>query len=37
VIGYRWAGYTTIVPWHAAAALTLFGIAMVATAITLGG
>jgi len=37
VIGYRWAGYTTIVPWHAATVLTLFGVAMVATAIALGG
>lgn len=37
VIGYRWAGYTTIKPWRAATSLTLFGIAMVAAAIALGG
>lgn len=37
VIGYRWAGYTSITPWKAATALTVFGIAMVAAAIALGG
>jgi VIT1/CCC1 family predicted Fe2+/Mn2+ transporter len=37
LIGYRWAGYTTINPWRAATSLTLFGIAMVAAAIALGG
>jgi hypothetical protein len=37
VIGYRWAGYTTIRPWRAATSLTLFGISMVAAAIALGG
>lgn len=37
VIGYEWAGYTTVKPWRAATTLTLFGIAMVATAIALGG
>jgi hypothetical protein len=37
VIGYQWAGYTTIKPWRAATSLTLFGIAMVAAAIALGG
>jgi hypothetical protein len=37
VIGYLWAGYTTVNRWWAAISLTLFGIAMVATAIALGG
>ncbi|MBL8201608.1 MAG: VIT1/CCC1 transporter family protein [Chromatiales bacterium] len=37
VIGYQWAGYTTIRPWRAALSLTLFGIAMVIAAIALGG
>ena len=37
LIGYRWAGYTTIKPWRAATSLTLFGIVMVAAAIALGG
>jgi hypothetical protein len=37
VIGWRWAGYTSIRPWRAATVLTLFGIAMVAAAIALGG
>lgn len=37
VIGYRWARYTSISPWRAAIALTLFGMAMVAAAIALGG
>ena len=37
VIGYRWAGYTSINPWRAATMLTLFGILMVAAAIALGG
>jgi VIT1/CCC1 family predicted Fe2+/Mn2+ transporter len=37
VIGYRWALYTTINPWRAATTLTLFGMAMVATAIAFGG
>jgi VIT1/CCC1 family predicted Fe2+/Mn2+ transporter len=37
IIGYLWAGYTSINPWRAAISLTLFGIAMVATAIALGG
>lgn len=37
VIGYRWAGYTTIRPWRAAAVLTLFGMLMVLAAIALGG
>jgi VIT1/CCC1 family predicted Fe2+/Mn2+ transporter len=37
VIGWRWATYTTVRPWHAAVALTLFGVAMVGTAIALGG
>jgi VIT1/CCC1 family predicted Fe2+/Mn2+ transporter len=37
LIGYRWAGYTTINPWRAATSLTLFGMAMVAAAIALGG
>lgn len=37
VIGYLWAGYTTIKPWRAATVLTLSGVFMVATAITLGG
>lgn len=36
-IGYRWAGYTSINPWRAATGLLLFGIAMVAAAIALGG
>ena len=37
VIGYKWAGYTTIKPWRAATGLTVFGIVMVAAAIALGG
>jgi len=37
VIGYLWAGYTTVNRWRAAITLTLFGMAMVATAIALGG
>lgn len=37
VIGYRWAAHTSIAPWRAATSLTLFGIAMVAAAIALGG
>ena len=37
VIGWRWATYTTVRPWHAAVALTAFGTAMVAAAIALGG
>lgn len=37
VIGWRWAGYTTISPWRAASSLTLFGMAMVLAAIALGG
>jgi VIT family len=37
VIGYQWAGYTTIKPWRAAVTLALFGMAMVAAAIALGG
>lgn len=37
MIGYRWAGYTSINPWRAAVALTLFGGLMVAAAIALGG
>lgn len=37
VIGYRWAGYTSVNPWRAAITLTVFGIAMVGAAITLGG
>lgn len=36
-IGYKWAGYTSINPWRAAIALTLFGLAMVGAAIALGG
>lgn len=36
-IGYRWAGYTTVKPWRAAVAMTAIGIALVATAIALGG
>jgi len=37
VIGWQWAGYTTIKPWRAATSLTLFGMAMVGAAIALGG
>lgn len=37
LIGWRWARYTSIRPWRAATALTLFGTAMVAAAIALGG
>lgn len=37
LIGYRWAGYTSINPWRAAFSLTLFGIVMVAAAIAFGG
>ena len=37
VIGYQWAGYTTIRPWRAAMTLTLLGMLMVAAAIALGG
>lgn len=37
VIGYKWAGYTTINPWRAATVMTLFGIVMVLAAIALGG
>lgn len=37
LIGYRWAGYTTIRPWRAATSLTLFGMVMVIAAIALGG
>lgn len=37
VIGWRWAHYTSIKPWHAATLLTAFGVVMVAAAIALGG
>lgn len=37
LIGYKWAGYTTINPWRAATVLTLFGMVMVLAAIALGG
>jgi VIT1/CCC1 family predicted Fe2+/Mn2+ transporter len=37
LIGYRWAGYTSINPWRAAISLTLLGMAMVGAAIALGG
>lgn len=37
VIGYKWAGYTTVNPWRAATVMTLFGIVMVLAAIALGG
>ena len=37
LIGYQWAGYTTIRPLRAATTLTLFGMAMVLAAIALGG
>jgi VIT1/CCC1 family predicted Fe2+/Mn2+ transporter len=37
LIGYKWAGYTTVNPWRAATVLTLFGIVMVLAAIALGG
>lgn len=37
VIGWQWAGHTSVPRWQAATALTLFGVAMVAAAIALGG
>jgi VIT1/CCC1 family predicted Fe2+/Mn2+ transporter len=37
LIGYQWAGYTTVKPWRAATSLTLFGMVLVAAAIALGG
>jgi VIT1/CCC1 family predicted Fe2+/Mn2+ transporter len=37
LIGYRWAGYTTIRPLRAATSLTVFGMTMVLAAIALGG
>lgn len=37
VIGFRWAGYTSINPWRAAVSMTFIGIVLVATAIALGG
>jgi hypothetical protein len=37
LIGYRWAGYTSINPWRAASLLTILGMAMVGAAIALGG
>ncbi len=37
VIGFRWAGYTTINPWRAGIVMCLFGSLLVAVAIALGG
>lgn len=37
LIGYNWAGYTSINRWRAAGVLTLFGMLMVGVSILLGG
>lgn len=37
IIGYYWAGYTNINRWLAATSITLFGMAMVITAVIFGG
>lgn len=37
VIGYHWAGYTTINPWRAGFSMLLFGGLLVAVAVALGG
>lgn len=37
LIGFRWARYTTINPWRAGFVMLLFGSALVAVAIALGG
>ncbi len=37
VVGYRWAGHTSLTPWHTGLALAVGGLAMVAVAIALGG
>ena len=37
VIGYHWAGYTTVNRWRAGFSMLLFGGLLVAVAIALGG